>query len=67
MEDKMKAPHPEGWTPHRGYSAAGREKAYTKEDMEAADEEHRRTMRKIVDWKVSKTQKARPQQHRILL
>ena len=53
MEDKMKAPHPDGWTPHRGYSPPGREKAYTNEDMEAADEKHRQAMKKILDWKVS--------------
>lgn len=26
LEDKMKAPHPEGMTPHRGYSGFGRER-----------------------------------------
>ena len=29
-EDKMKAPHPEGMTPHRGYSGLGREQGGAK-------------------------------------
>ena len=49
----MKAPHPEGRTPHRGYSAQGREKAYTKEDMEEMDEEKRKTACQIVDYRAS--------------
>ncbi|KAL9131625.1 MAG: hypothetical protein Q9217_000513 [Psora testacea] len=51
MEQKMKAPHPKGAVPHRGYSAPGMEKAYTKEDLQK-DEGHRDALRKIVDCKV---------------
>ena len=51
MDQKLKAPHPKGAVPHRGYSAPGMEKAYTKEDLEK-DEDHRDALRKIVDCKV---------------
>jgi isopenicillin N synthase-like dioxygenase len=51
MEDKLKAPHPKGSVPHRGYSAPGMEKAYTKEDLER-DEDHKEKLRQIVDCKV---------------
>ena len=39
QEDKMKAPHPAAPMPHRGYSAAGLEKVYSKKAQEAAEEE----------------------------
>lgn len=51
MNQKMLAPHPKGAVPHRGYSAPGMEKAYTKEDLQQ-DEDHRDALRKIVDCKV---------------
>ena len=51
MEEKMKAPHPKGSTPHRGYSAPGKEKAFTKEDLETDDEARRESLRKIMDCK----------------
>lgn len=51
MGEKLKAPHPKGAVPHRGYSAPGMEKAYTKEDLEK-DDDHREELRKIVDCKV---------------
>ena len=53
VEDKMKAPNPEGRTLYRGYSALGREKAYTTEDMEGMGEEKRKAARQIVNYKVS--------------
>lgn len=48
-EDKMKAPHPAGSVPHRGYSAPGSEKVYTKEEVTHTTE----SVRKISDFKVS--------------
>lgn len=54
MDQKMLAPHPKGAVPHRGYSAPGMEKAYTKEDLQQ-DEGHRDALRKIVDCKVRDT------------
>lgn len=49
-EEKMKAPHPDGPTPHRGYSGTGRERAAAKTATEKWDgiegEE------KITDYKV---------------
>ena len=48
-EDKMKAPHPSGAVPHRGYSAPGTEKVYTKEQAsDTAD-----AVRKVADFKES--------------
>ena len=52
--EKMEAPHPKGPVPHRGYSALGMEKAYTKEDIETNDDAHRDSLRKITDCKVLK-------------
>ncbi|MCJ1459033.1 hypothetical protein MMC28_009410 [Mycoblastus sanguinarius] len=51
MSDKMKAPHPKGAIPHRGYSAPGMEKAYSKEDLETNDDAHRDSLRKVTDCK----------------
>jgi isopenicillin N synthase-like dioxygenase len=49
-DEKMKAPHPDGPTPHRGYSGTGRERAAAKTAIEKWDgiegEE------KITDYKV---------------
>lgn len=50
--EKRKAPHPKGPVPHRGYSALGMEKAYTKEDLETNDDTRRDSLRKITDCKV---------------
>ncbi|KAI4194877.1 MAG: hypothetical protein LQ348_002542 [Seirophora lacunosa] len=50
MDQKMLAPHPNGAVPHRGYSAVGKEKAFTKEDLQQG-EHYRDTLRKIVDCK----------------
>ncbi|KAL9610530.1 MAG: hypothetical protein Q9167_004768 [Letrouitia subvulpina] len=44
MEDKMKAPHPAGMTPHRGYSAPGKERAFQRADHDASDAERRRLL-----------------------
>ena len=52
LEDKMKAPHPNGTTPHRGYSATGREKAAGKAAAETDNEVRREELAKITDYKV---------------
>ena len=49
QEAKLKAPHPDGPVPHRGYSAPGLEKVYTKEQIH----QDPATIRKISDFKVS--------------
>jgi isopenicillin N synthase-like dioxygenase len=53
-EDKMKAPHPPTNTPHRGYSAPGLEKVYSKEERmkEEAQKTGGKSMEKIKDYKV---------------
>ena len=53
MEDKMKAPHPAGMVPHRGYSAPGKERAFAKDDLDASDAVHRQMLRETQNWKVS--------------
>lgn len=54
MEEKLKAPHPDGFVPHRGYSAPGREKAYNKDELESDQLEVKESGRKITDFKVSR-------------
>jgi isopenicillin N synthase-like dioxygenase len=52
MEEKMKAPHPDGWAHHRGYSRPGREKvsnALGKGD----DEDEVVALREVEDYKES--------------
>jgi len=51
LAEKQKAPHPKGAVPHRGYSAVGMEKAFTKEELEGG-EGRRREGRRVVDFKV---------------
>ena len=56
-EDKMKAPHPPGGIPHRGYSHPGLEKVYAREDLEKdgkeeTPEEKEERLRKVEDFKV---------------
>ena len=53
-EEKMKAPHPVGPVPHRGYSAPGVEKVYSKNDLDSseANGEQGASLRKIQDFKV---------------
>ncbi|EMR70866.1 putative thymine dioxygenase protein [Eutypa lata UCREL1] len=52
-EDKMRAPHPPGPMPHRGYSGIGKEKVYSKDDLEAnsAEGDVGKVLRKISDFK----------------
>ncbi|KAI0108149.1 Clavaminate synthase-like protein [Daldinia grandis] len=54
-EDKMRAPHPPGNMPHRGYSGIGREKVYSPADVEAniATGNVAQELRKISDFKES--------------
>jgi isopenicillin N synthase-like dioxygenase len=55
-EDKMKAPHPAGPMPHRGYSGIGKEKVHTQADIKALGPNNNdvgKALRKIIDFKVS--------------
>ena len=53
-EDKMKAPHPAGGQPHRGYSPPGLEKVYSKDELvsDEVKESAGKSLRKISDFKV---------------
>lgn len=53
-EDKLKAPHPEGWAVHRGYSWPGLEKV-SQAMSEGNDEERVKKLREITDFKVRLT------------
>lgn len=54
MEEKLKANHPDGIVPHRGYSGFGREKCliYTEEELEKMEGELSAEFKKPLDWKV---------------
>ncbi|KAI9670003.1 MAG: hypothetical protein M1831_007039 [Alyxoria varia] len=54
-EDKMKAPHPDTFLPHRGYSAPGIEKVYSKDDRTKQEEAgvEGQSLREISDYKES--------------
>ncbi|KAI0538530.1 oxidoreductase-like protein [Xylaria digitata] len=53
-EDKMKAPHPPGPIPHRGYSGIGKEKVYSQDDFTVnGGEPDGKSHRKISDFKES--------------
>lgn len=51
-EDKMKAPHPDGTVPHRGYSAIGREKGYAKTAHESGNDTEENAELSLTDYKV---------------
>lgn len=55
-DEKMKAPHPAGPIPHRGYSGIGKEKVYSQEDIEAHALDGKakvsQELRKVSDYKV---------------
>ena len=57
-EDKMKAPHPPGSIPHRGYSHPGLEKVYSKQEANSdlVNESRGSSLRKIMDFKVCSTE-----------
>ena len=52
LEDKMKAPHPEGMTPHRGYSGIGREQGGAKGALDTDDQATKDSLLKSSDYKV---------------
>ena len=52
----MKAPHPAGTIPHRGYTAPGRERVLKKDKNDACDAERRELLLKTQDLKVSTCQ-----------
>lgn len=55
QDDKLKAPHPEGWAVHRGYSRPGLEKV--SQEMSADNDQEQvervKQLREIPDFKVS--------------
>lgn len=53
IEDKMKAPHPAGMVPHRGYSAPGKERTFEKEEFDGSDADHKSMLQATQDWKES--------------
>ena len=54
-EDKLKAPHPEGWAIHRGYSWPGLEKVSDEMGDGNDDSDRIKKLREIVDFKVCVT------------
>ena len=52
LEDKLKAPHPEGTTPHRGYSGVGREQGGAKGALDTDDQGTKDSLLKTSDYKV---------------
>ncbi|KAH9905786.1 Clavaminate synthase-like protein [Xylariomycetidae sp. FL2044] len=54
-DDKMKAPHPAGPMPHRGYSGIGQEKVYSTADAKGhqGSDDVGKALRKISDFKES--------------
>lgn len=52
-EDKMKAPHPNGHTPHRGYSGTGKERGAVKTAGETGDENLKKEYASTADYKES--------------
>ena len=52
-EEKMKAPHPAGSIPHRGYSHPGLEKVISKDENADAASTNGASVRKIMDFKES--------------
>lgn len=53
LEEKMKAPHPDAFRPHRGYSAIGRERGAAKGAMDTEDEKRKEELKRVTDYKVS--------------
>lgn len=51
--DKMKAPHPNGHTPHRGYSGTGKERGAVKTAHETDDEDLKQQYMSTADYKES--------------
>ncbi|GAD95659.1 gibberellin 20-oxidase, putative [Paecilomyces variotii No. 5] len=55
QEDKMRAPHPDGWAVHRGYSWPGLEKVSQEKTQGDSDDDEElvKKLRKVVDCKES--------------
>ena len=51
--DKMKAPHPNGHTPHRGYSGTGKERGAVKTALETENEDLKKQYTSTADYKES--------------
>jgi hypothetical protein len=51
-EEKMQAPHPEGYAVHRGYSHPGLEKVSNAMSTGEGDEDTKKKLREVVDCKV---------------
>ena len=64
LAEKMKAPHPEGLVPHRGYSSVGREQAGAVEAMKSDNEARKQEAQAAKDVKVDS--KAFKWAHRLL-
>lgn len=62
LEEKMKAPHPPGPMPHRGYSSIGKEKVYSQSDVENHKKSGNvgQSLRNVSDFKVGTTHKSSP-------
>ena len=52
LEDKLKAPHPEGTTPHRGYAGVGKEQSGAKGTLDTDDPRVKASLLKTSDYKV---------------
>lgn len=52
LEDKMKAPHPDDWVPHRGYSGIGREQGAAMLALKEKDPGKKAELEAIKDYKV---------------
>lgn len=52
LEEKMKAPHPDGMRPHRGYLATAKEKSGKLGAVWTSDEDEKAFFAKAIDWKV---------------
>lgn len=55
-EEKMRAPHPDGPVPHRGYSGPGRDNVAAKTAIETTDAEQKGMYSNTFDFKVNRLQ-----------
>lgn len=51
-DEKMKAPHPKGGSPHRGYSPIGQEQSGASGATRTEDEERKAELNRLKDYKV---------------
>ncbi|KAK5663403.1 hypothetical protein OQA88_3832 [Cercophora sp. LCS_1] len=51
LSEKMKAPHPEAAMPHRGYSGIGKEKVYSRAEVDGQGGDVEGELRRVVDFK----------------